>query len=140
MRKLIILAAVTVVLLLGPGAVAAIAQEVPPADEAVALAPAAALTLSAFFVLVLTSFLIPLAVGLLTKLQASATVKQVLTLVLSAVTGLVTTATQADGTAVISASSAQYALLALGVAIVSYLGVYKPQDANARLAPTVGFG
>ena len=140
MRKLITLAAVAAALLLGPMAVAAVAQEVPPADQAPAVAPAAALTLSAFFVLVLTSFLIPLAVGLLTKLNASPTVKQVLTLVLSSITGLVTTATQADGTAVISATSAQYALLALGIAIVSYLGIYKPQGANARLAPNSGLG
>lgn len=139
MRKLLTLATLAVALLLGPAG-AAMAQEVPPADQAQAVAPVAALTLNAFFVLVLTSFLIPLAVGLLTKLQASPTVKQVLTLVLSSITGLVTTATQADGTAVISATSAQYALLALGIAIVSYLGVYKPQGANARLAPNSGLG
>lgn len=138
MRRITV-AAVTAAMVLvvaGPAG----AQEVPQAGDAPAVAPVEVLTLSAFMVLVLTSFLIPLATGLVTKLNASATVKQVVTLVLSAVTGLVTTATQADGTAVISATSAQYALLSLGIAIVSYLGVYQPHGANTRLAPHRGIG
>ena len=90
--------------------------------------------------LVIVSFLIPLATGLLTKVSASATVKQVVTLVLSAANGLMVTSTQVDGTALISATTAQYTLLSLGIAIVSYLGVYQPHDANAKLMPEVGVG
>lgn len=139
MRRLMTAGVLAVVAVCG-AATGAAAQEVPQAGDAPAVAPVQVLTLSAFFVLVLTSFLIPLATGLVTKLRASATVKQVVTLVLSAVTGLVTTATQADGTAVISATSAQYALLSLAVAVVSYLGVYGPHATNARLAPDRGIG
>ena len=116
----------------------AFAQEIP--NDAPAVAPVASLTLSAFLVLVLTSFLIPAATGLLTKVNASATVKQVVTLILSALNGLVITSTLADGTALISAATAQYALLSLGIAIVSYLGIYKPHDANSKLMPDAGLG
>lgn len=113
-------------------------QDIP--NDAPAVAPVAELTLNAFVVLVISSFLIPLATGLITKLSASATVKQVVTLILSALTGVITTSTQVDGTAIISMTTVQYSLLALGIAIVSYLGVYQPHDANAKLAPDVGVG
>lgn len=113
-------------------------QEIP--NDAPAVAPVAELTLNAFGVLVISSFLIPLATGLITKLSASATIKQVVTLILSALTGVITTSTQVDGTAVISMTTVQYSLLSLGIAIVSYLGIYAPHDANQKLAPEVGLG
>jgi hypothetical protein len=116
------------------------AQEIP--NDASAVAPVASLTLSAFMVLVLTSLLIPAVTGLITKSTASATVKQLVTLAVSALNGLVVTSTQSDGTALISATTAQYALLSLGIAIVSYLGIYKPHDLNnsRALMPDIGIG
>lgn len=137
MRRFMFGVAIVLAAIIGPAAIAG-AQAIE--NDTTAIAPVASLTLSAFVVLVLVSFLIPVAVGLITKSTASATVKQVVLLVLSAVTGLVTTATQADGTAVISLTSVQYALLALGIAITSYLGIYKPHDTNAKLAPNAGIG
>lgn len=113
-------------------------QEIP--NDAPAVAPAAAITLNAFLVLAVTSFLIPVATGLLTRAAASVTLKQVVTLVLAAISGIVTTSTQVDGTAVISATTAQYALLSLGIAITSYLGIWKPHAINAKLAPEAGVG
>jgi len=138
LRRISYAVPLAVLAVLGSDVLIAAAQEIENDDTAVA--PTASLTLNAFTVLVLVSFLIPTVVGLVTKSSASATVKQIVLLVISAITGLVTTATQLDGTAVISMASAQYALLALGIAIVSYLGIYKPHDANAKLAPTVGIG
>lgn len=136
LQAVAVLAVALFAVLLTP--VAVFAQEIP--NDAPAVAPVASLTLSAFVVLVVTSFLIPLATGILTKLAASPTVKQVVTLILSAINGLVVTSTQADGTALLSLATAQYTLLSLGIAIVSYLGIYKPHDVNAKLAPEAGFG
>lgn len=137
MRRFMLAAAVLLAALIVPATYAG-AQAIP--NDATAVAPVASLTLSAFTVLIVTSLLIPLATGLLTKLQASATVKQVLTAAISAVVGIVTTSTQADGTAVISLATVQYALLAFAIATVGYLGLYKPHQANAKLAPNVGLG
>ena len=61
-------------------------------------------------------------------------------LVLSAAAGVVVTATQLDGTAVIGKEAALNAALALGISIVSYLGIYRPHDMNASLAPGQGLG
>lgn len=124
--------------LLGPGASAAVAQEI--TDDATAVAPVASLTLSAFTVVIITSLLIPLATGLVTKLAASATVKQIVTAAISAVVGIVTVSTQADGTAVVSLATLQYALLSFAIAVVGYLGLYQPHNTNAKLAPNVGLG
>lgn len=115
-----------------------LAQEIP--NDAPAVAPVAGLKLSEFTVLVITSLLIPLATGLITKISASATVKQIVTLALATVVGIVTTSTQVDGTAIISLTTLQYALLSFAIAVVSYLGLYKPHDANAKLAPNAGIG
>lgn len=137
MRKCLIAAAIVLAALLGPAAIAG-AQEIP--NDATAVAPVATLTLSAFTVLVITSLLIPVATGLLTKLQATATVKQVITAAIAAVVGIITTSSQADGTAVISLATVQYALLAFAIATVGYLGIYKPHALDAKLAPNAGLG
>lgn len=138
MLRRLLLACTAVFAVLMLAASPAFAQEIP--NDAPAVEPVASLTLGAFVVVVVTSFLIPAATGILTKVSASTTVKQVVTLALSTLNGIVVTSTQADGTALISLATAQYALLSLGIAIVSYLGIYKPHDANAKLAPTNGIG
>lgn len=120
------------------GAAPALAQEIP--NDAPAVAPVASLELNEFTVLVITSLLIPLATGLITKLSASATVKQIVTLALATAVGVITTGTQVDGTAIISLTTVQYALLSFAIAVVSYLGLYKPHDANAKLAANTGIG
>lgn len=138
MRRFLTAAALTVAVLLGPAAATALAEDIP--NDATAVAPVATLTLNAFTVLVITSLLIPLATGLVTKLAASATVKQIITAAISTVVGVVTTSTQVDGTAVVSLATVQYALLAFAIATVGYLGLYKPHQANAKLAPNTGLG
>jgi len=98
------------------------------------------MTISALLVSLLVSVVIPAAVALLTKLAAAVWLKQGVAAVLAAVTGLLTTATQLDGTAVISKASV---VLALGTFLASqaaYLGLYRPHDANAIIAPGVGLG
>lgn len=141
MRRLITALALGLALTITPAFTSwAAAGPAPIEDEATAIAPVATLTLSEFTVLVIISLLIPLATGLVTKLQASATVKQVVTAAISTVVGIVTTSTQADGTAVVSLATVQYALLTFAIATVGYLGLYRPHDANAKLAPNSGLG
>ena len=140
-RRLIGGAAVLLVALfglIGTDAIMAGAQEIE--NDATAVAPTAALTLSAFTVLIVTSLLIPVATGLLTKAAASATVHQIVTAVISTIAGIITTSTQLDGTAVISLTTVQYAGLAFLIATAGYLGIYRPHDTNAKLVPEVGFG
>lgn len=98
------------------------------------------LTLSALLVTFLATAVIPVLTGLATKLDASPAVKQLITAVLSAVSGLLTVATQMDGTAVISKEAL---VLAIGTFILTqatYLGLYRPHHLDARLSPNTGLG
>ena len=115
---------------------AALAQEIENSDTAVA--PVAGLHLDEFTVLIITSLLIPFLTGLATKVNAPASVKQIITAAISAIVGVVTTSTQVDGTAIISLTTVQYALLSFAIATVGYLGLYKPHDLDAKLAPDSG--
>jgi hypothetical protein len=99
----------------------------------------ASLTLSPFTVVVISALVIPILTGLLTKLEASAQTKALVTLVLSIVAGAVNTATQADGTALFSQALVQNTVLTLATSVATYLGVYKPVvNLNARTPPGVG--
>lgn len=84
--------------------------------------------------------LLPLLVGIVTKANAPTALKQVVSIAASIATGLVVTATQVDGVAVISKQAAFYAFVAFAVQTATYLGIYKPQNANANLAPSLGVG
>lgn len=98
------------------------------------------MTISALLVTLLVSYLIPAAVALLTKSSATTLIKQVLGGLLSAITGLLVTATQLDGTALLSTSAVVLALGAFLSTQAAYTGLYKPHDANEALAPGVGLG
>ena len=84
--------------------------------------------------------LLPALTGLLTKWNASATVKQVVAIVLSAVSAIIIENTVEDGSAVLSSEVLLDAAILYGVQILSYLGLYKPHEASARLAPRFGVG
>lgn len=94
----------------------------------------------AFTVTALISLVIPVLTGLVTKVTAAPAVKQVVTIVLAAVNTLVVNATLADGTAVISKETGLLWAVSTGIAITSYLGLYKPHDANTKLSPQSGIG
>lgn len=131
MRRFLTAAAIVAVVLVGP-AVHAGAQEI--TDDTTAVAPVASLELSAFTVLVITSLLIPVATGIASRWIHSTTGLQIFTAAVSGISGAVTTSTQLDGTAVVSLATLQYALLAFLVATAGYLGIYRPHNANAKLA------
>lgn len=88
----------------------------------------------------LTAVLIPVVTGLVTKYTLPAFWKFFVTLVVSTVAAGVNEAVTADGTAVISKHTAVLALYTVAIATLSYLGIYKPVDANKKLAPDKGIG
>lgn len=96
------------------------------------------ITLSATLTTMLISFILPAAVSLLTKITAHPFLKQFVNGALAAATGLITTGTLSDGTAVFSKQSL---ILAIGAFILSqanYVSLYKPN--NVALMPDKGLG
>lgn len=98
------------------------------------------MTLTATITTMIVSFLIPAGVALLTKSNASTWLKQFVGALAAAVTGVIVTATQLDGTAVISKEAIVLAAGAFFLSQASYVSVYRPHDANAKIAPDVGIG
>lgn len=94
----------------------------------------------AFTVTALVSLVIPVLTGLLTKVNAAPAVKQVVTIVLAAVNTLVVNATVGDGGAVITKENFLLWAVSTAIAVTTYLGIYKPHDANAKLSPNSGIG
>lgn len=98
------------------------------------------LDLSPTTVIILISVVIPFVTGLLTKLEASTTLKQCVTIVLTAANALIVTATMADGTAVLSQESLTNFAISTVIALLTYLGFMQPHNTNAKLAPGAGIG
>lgn len=98
------------------------------------------MNLSALMVTMIVSFIVPAVVALLTKSAASVWVKQFVTALLAAVTGVVAVSTQTDGTANISKESIVLALGTFALAQAVYVGAYKPHDINQKIAPGAGLG
>ena len=96
------------------------------------------LTVPALLVTIIVSHLTPILTGLLTRINASASAKQVVAAFLSAVTGLVASSTLADGTAVFSTSTLTLAAIAFVANQTAYLGLYRPHSANSYLLPNSG--
>lgn len=100
--------------------------------------------LSAYTVQVIVSFFIPLVTGLLTKATLPRVVKGLITLFLTAVSALITMATQSDGTALVSQATFLSWALGFAVAVTSYLGIHQPANLTSnpggKLAPDVGIG
>lgn len=92
------------------------------------------------WVTVILGLLIPLLTGLITKANASATIKQIVTLTLAAATTLISRAVIESGEALFTQELLIEAGMTWGIAIGSYLGIYKPHEINDSLAPTTGLG
>ena len=92
------------------------------------------LTVPALLVTIIVSHLTPILTGLLTRINASASAKQVV----AAFTGLVASSTLADGTAVFSTSTLTLAAIAFVANQTAYLGLYRPHSANSYLLPNSG--
>jgi hypothetical protein len=88
----------------------------------------------------LTSLLIPLVTGLITKYKLHSFLKFMVNLVVSTIAGLINISLTADGTAVISKTAILTAVYTVAISTLTYLSIYKPLDANSQLAPDVGIG
>jgi hypothetical protein len=118
----------------------AVAHAAPVGDDVNSVA---SIQISSLTVQLILSMVIPLVVGLLTKISTSSGVKAVLMLVLNAVQTLIVQATMADGTAIIDQSTFIAWALALVVSVATYFGVYKPLNITSstpdgKLAPNSG--
>lgn len=117
------------------------------AEDAVSVAgdSPAPYVIAAPVVMLVVSLLIPLINGLATKYTLPSGVKAVITIVLNAVAAMIVTATQADGTAVISNTMLLTLVFGVTVSVISYLGLYKPvgltsSTPDGKLAPNAGAG
>lgn len=96
-------------------------------------------------VMIVISLIIPLVVGLLTKLSVPSGVKAVMMIVLNAVNAFVVTAVVVDGSGVFTQEAFVNWLMGVVVSVATYLGLYKPLDITSstptgKLGPTVGLG
>lgn len=98
----------------------------------------AEIQLSALTVTFIVSVFIPIITAVVTKLDTSATVKGVVTLILNLVNASVVGAVVADGSAVFSEETLIAALIGMTISVASYLGFYKPVDINAKALPEKG--
>ncbi|MDQ2678061.1 MAG: hypothetical protein M3Y51_04905 [Actinomycetota bacterium] len=103
-------------------------------------AAATEIELGRMLVTTVLGLVIPLIVGLATKLGAKPAVKQLVTLVLAAVGGFLVEASTGDGSAVFTLEALGYAALTWLQSIAFYLGVLAPLDYNAKAAPNRGLG
>jgi hypothetical protein len=97
-------------------------------------------TLDAMTLVVITSVIIPLIVGIITKRTASAEVKTVMNIVVTAVVTLIGNAMNESGVAVFSQEMIVNFILALVISISTYYGVYKPVDIPGKTLPNKGIG
>jgi hypothetical protein len=86
------------------------------------------------------SVVIPALVALVTKWSAAAWVKVTANAVLSAVAAAITMSVTIDGTAVLSRSTLLLAGEQFALSMLAYLGLYKPSNLGAKIAPNVGLG
>lgn len=98
------------------------------------------MTLSSVAVTLILGTIIPLLVGLITKLNASSKLKGALMLALNAVQGLIIASKTGSGGAVFTTDALVLFLAGVGVSLISYYGLYKPNDVPAKLAPDFGVG
>ena len=96
------------------------------------------ITLSATLTTMLVSFLLPAVVSLLTKVTAHPVLKQFVSGLIAAASGLIVTATGSDGVAVFSKQSLVLAIGAFVLSQANYISLYKPN--NIALAPDKGLG
>jgi hypothetical protein len=98
------------------------------------------MNISAILVTLIVTMILPALVAAVTKSSASPGIKQFVTALLAAVTGLVVTSTQLDGTAVFGKESALLALSTFIAAQATYWGLWRPHAVNDKLAPAAGLG
>ena len=98
-------------------------------------------TVDAIVVTALIGAVLPLLIGVVTKTNLHSGLKGALLLLFSAIEGLLVTATQADGTAVLSKESIIFAIIGWVSAVATYNGLWKPSEvAGSVQTKTARFG
>lgn len=98
------------------------------------------MTISAVAVTLLISTILPVLVGLVTKLDASSKLKGAILLVLNAVQGLIVASQVSGGGASFTIDALILFVAGVAVSLMAYYGLYKPNDVSAKLAPNFGVG
>lgn len=87
-----------------------------------------------------TGWFIPILVGLVTKINAPAGIKILISLAFNAINGVIGTAVVIGGAAVFSINTILMAGLSLLTALATYAGIWKPLAIQTKLAPNAGIG
>mgnify|MGYP000899768431 CR=1 FL=1 len=99
------------------------------------------LTINADLVLIITATLIPLFVGLITKLVAPPALKAILLIVIGTIATAIAVSTGADGIAVISKTTLIESFQTVVTSIAMYYGVFKPTNISPAInKATANFG
>ena len=98
------------------------------------------MTLSAVVVTALIGSVLPLLVGLVTKLNASSKLKGGILIGLNAVQGFLIAGSMGGGDINLTIDTAVLWGVGILVSLASYYGLYKPADVSTKLAPGFGVG
>jgi hypothetical protein len=96
--------------------------------------------LSPFLVTLIIGTLLPIATGLLTKLNASDKVKGTVNLFLAAVTAIISQNLVEGGGAIFSEDTLLMGLLAFIASVAAYHGFWQNINIDEKLAPNTGIG
>lgn len=89
---------------------------------------------------IVTGLALPFVIALITKASANPIFKGVVGIVVAAVDALVIRWTTLDGSMVFDQAALQDIFMVYGVQLLTYLGVYRQANLNAKMAPNTGLG
>lgn len=98
------------------------------------------MTVSALVVSIILGTVLPIVVGIVTKINAPSKLKGALLTALNALQAWIVSAVALDGSAVFTKDSALLFALGMVTSLATYYGVYKPNDVPLKLAPGFGIG
>ena len=99
------------------------------------------LELDATLTMLIVATLIPLLVGIVTKLGTHPAVKSIALIVLTTAASVLVVSTQADGVAVVSKATAITAIQSIVTAVATYFGVWRATGVSETLnTKTANFG
>lgn len=129
LRRLLVALGIVAGAVMLPVAVFA-ASDIPP-PQGLETGSDALFSIDASIVAILLGVIIPILNGLVTKITTSAGVKAVLTLALSTVAGIVTTATTDGGDAIFSSALVLNTALTFITSVAAYAGLWKPLEVTS---------
>jgi hypothetical protein len=89
---------------------------------------------------IITGLIMPFLIAVIMKASASSTFKGVMALVLAAIAAIVERATLSDGSGLIETGMLVDVLMVYAPQVLTYLGLWRHVNINAKIAPRVGLG